>query len=213
MDFIFERNINYYETDKMGVVHHSNYIRFLEEARCYWLQSIGMPFDLLEDNGITIPVLGVNCTYKYHVTFGDTIIIKPYVKEYSGVRMTVGYEIVDKKNGKIVLTGETKHCFTDKNLKPINLKKYNKEFNDKFESLLKNRKRVKNMEEIRLNVNGMVCGGCEKRVVNSLSTIDGVKEVIANHNEGTVVIKSDEKIDINIIKEKIEDLGFEVKED
>lgn len=213
MDFTFERNINYYETDKMGVVHHSNYIRFLEEARCYWLQSIEMPFDLLEDNGITIPVLGVNCTYKYHVTFGDTIIIKPYVKEYSGVRMTVGYEIVDKKNGKIVLTGETKHCFTDKNLKPINLKKYNKEFNDKFESLLKNRKRVKNMEEIRLNVNGMVCGGCEKRVVNSLSTIDGVKEVIANHNEGTVVIKSDEKIDINIIKEKIEDLGFEVKED
>ena len=213
MDFTFERNINYYETDKMGVVHHSNYIRFLEEARCYWLQSIEMPFDLLEDNGITIPVLGVNCTYKYHVTFGDTIIIKPYVKEYSGVRMTVGYEIADKKNGKIVLTGETKHCFTDKNLKPINLKKYNKEFNDKFESLLKNRKRVKNMEEIRLNVNGMVCGGCEKRVVNSLSTIDGVKEVIANHNEGTVAIKSDEKIDRNIIKEKIEDLGFEVKED
>lgn len=213
MDFTFERNINYYETDKMGVVHHSNYIRFLEEARCYWLQSIEMPFDLLEDNGITIPVLGVNCTYKYHVTFGDTIIIKPYVKEYSGVRMTVGYEIADKKNGKIVLTGETKHCFTDKSLKPINLKKYNKEFNDKFESLLKNRKRVKNMEEIRLNVNGMVCGGCEKRVVNSLSTIDGVKEVIANHNEGTVAIKSDEKIDRNIIKEKIEDLGFEVKED
>lgn len=51
--------------------------------------------------------------------------------------MTVGYEITDKKNGKIVLTGETKHCFTDKSLKPINLKKYNKEFNDKFESLLK----------------------------------------------------------------------------
>ena len=47
------------------------------------------------------------------------------------------------------------------------------------------------MEEIKLNVNGMVCGGCEKRVVNSLSTIDGVKEVIANHNEGTVAIKSD----------------------
>lgn len=59
------------------------------------------PFDLLEDNGITIPVLGVNCTYKYHVTFGDTIIIKPYVKEYSGVRMTVGYEITDKKMVKL----------------------------------------------------------------------------------------------------------------
>lgn len=134
--FTFERKINYYETDRMGVVHHSNYIRFLEEARCAWLQDIEMPFDLLEENGITIPVLGVNCTYKHHVTFGDTIIIKPYAKEYSGVRMTVGYEVTDKKTGKTVLIGETKHCFTDRNLKPVNLKKYNKEFSDKFQKLL-----------------------------------------------------------------------------
>lgn len=136
-EFNFERKINYYETDRMGVVHHSNYIRFLEEARCKLLEDIGMPFEEIEKNEITIPVLGVNCSYKYHVTFGDTIIIKPYVKEYSGVRMTIGYEIIDKTTKKTVLTGETKHCFTDRNLKPINLKKYNKEFSDKFESLLK----------------------------------------------------------------------------
>ncbi len=68
------------------------------------------------------------------------------------------------------------------------------------------------MEEIRINVEGMVCGGCEKRVVNSLSTISGIKEVIANHNNGTVIIKANEKIERDIIKEKIEDLGFEIKE-
>lgn len=136
MGYIFERKINYYETDKMGVVHHSNYIRYMEEARCAWLDDIGMPFTALEENGITIPVLGVNCNYKYHVTFDDTIIINLYIKEYSGVRMTVGYEFKDKKTEKIVLTGETKHCFTNKELKPINLKKYKKEFSDKFESLL-----------------------------------------------------------------------------
>ena len=136
-EFIFERDINYYETDKMGVVHHSNYIRFLEEARCGWLEHIDMPFDLLEANGVTIPVLGVNCTYKHHVTFGDTIIIKPYAKEYTGVRMTIGYYVTDKKTGKTVLICETKHCLTDKKLKPVNLKKYNKEFNDKFENLLR----------------------------------------------------------------------------
>ena len=122
MEFIYERKINYYETDRMGVVHHSNYIRYLEEARTEWLEVLNMPFDLLEKNEITIPVLGVNCTYKYHVTFGDTILIKTYAKEYTGVRMTIGYEVTDKKNGNIVLTGETKHCFTDRNLKPINLK-------------------------------------------------------------------------------------------
>ena len=136
MGFTFERKINYYETDKMGVVHHSNYIRYMEEARCAWLESIEMPFSVLEENDITIPVLGVNCSYKYHVTFDDTIIIKPFVKEYTGVRMTVGYEVEDKKTGKIILTGETKHCFTSKSLKPINLKKYNLEFSNKFQKLL-----------------------------------------------------------------------------
>lgn len=136
MDFNFERRINYYETDRMGVVHHSNYIRYLEEARCSWLDAIGMPFSLLEENGITIPVLGVNVTYKHHVTFDDTIIINVFAKEYNGVRMTIGYNVTDKKTGNLVLTGETKHCFTSRELRPVNLKKYAPEFSKKFESLL-----------------------------------------------------------------------------
>ncbi len=68
------------------------------------------------------------------------------------------------------------------------------------------------MKEIKINVNGMVCEGCEKRVVNSLSTINEVKEVIADYNNGIVLVKTDERIDESIIKEKIEELGFEVKE-
>ena len=136
MSFEYERKINYYETDKMGVVHHSNYIRYLEETRCEWLESLGMPFQDFEKQGITIPVLGVNISYKKHVTFADTIIIKPFIKEYSGVRMTVEYDVTDKETGDVVITGETKHCFTNKELKPINLKKVNKEFSDKFENLL-----------------------------------------------------------------------------
>ena len=136
MEFKYERKINYYETDRMGVVHHSNYIRFLEETRCYWLVKMGMPFEKLEEEGITIPVLGVNINYKYHVTYGDTIIIEPFIKEYNGVRMTVGYNVTDKKTGKTVIEGYTKHCFTNRELRPINLKKVNVEYNNKFESLL-----------------------------------------------------------------------------
>ena len=135
MGMIYERKINYYETDRMGIVHHSNYIRFLEETRCYWLNQIGMPFESLEENGITIPVLGVNVEYKHHVTFGDTIRIEVFTKEYNGVRMTIGYIITEKESGKIVLTGETKHCFTNRELRPINLKKVNPEFSQKFESM------------------------------------------------------------------------------
>ena len=58
------------------------------------------------------------------------------MKDYTGVRMTVEYEVTNKNTEKVALIGETKHCFTDKNLKPVNLKKYNKEFSNKFESIL-----------------------------------------------------------------------------
>ena len=68
------------------------------------------------------------------------------------------------------------------------------------------------MEEIKLNVKGMVCEGCENRAKKSLSLISGVEEVVANHNNGTIIIKSNKEIDKNLIKEKVEDLGFEVKE-
>ena len=103
MEIVYERKINYYETDKMGVVHHSNYIRYFEEARTYWLEELEMPFELLEENNITIPVLRVSCEYKHHVTFGDTILIRTYMKEYTGVRMTVGYDVTDKKTGKTLV--------------------------------------------------------------------------------------------------------------
>ena len=135
-EIFYERKINYYETDKMGVVHHSNYIRFLEEARCYWMEKIGIPFSLLESKGVTIPVLGVNVEYKHHVTYGDTIVIKVIIKEYSGVRMTVSYDVRDKKTGKKVIEAETKHCFTNKELRPVSLKKYAPEFEEKFKEYI-----------------------------------------------------------------------------
>lgn len=135
MDFTFERRINYYETDRMGVVHHSNYIRFLEEARCQMLDACHMPYSAFEEQGVMIPVLGVNCSYKQHVTFDDIIEIKPFVKDFNGVRLTMGYHITNKKTGDLVLTGETKHCFTDMNLKPIRLQKQIPDFYEKFMNL------------------------------------------------------------------------------
>ena len=135
MDFIYERKINYYETDRMGIVHHSNYIRFLEEARCEMLCKVGMPYSSFEEKGILIPVLGVNCSFKNHVTFNDIVLIETFVKEFNGVRLTMGYTIINKETGNIVLTGETKHCFTDNNLKPVRLQNQLPEFYEKFTEL------------------------------------------------------------------------------
>ena len=138
MEFEYKREINYYETDKMGVVHHSNYIRFLEESRCKWLKELGISMEYLEEIGYTIPTLEVNCQYKYHVTSGDIITIKPIVTEYNGVRMTVSYEVKEEKTGKEVIKAWTKHCFTNKELKPINIKKNNIKIHNIFEKLKNN---------------------------------------------------------------------------
>lgn len=135
MKNVFERKINYYETDRMGIVHHSNYIRFLEEARCYWLEQVGLPYEKMEENGIAIPVLGVNLAYKHGVTYGDTILIEMFTKQYNGVKLIVGYNVTDKATGATVVTGDTTHCFTNIERKPLNLKKHNPEFSAKFEQL------------------------------------------------------------------------------
>ena len=68
------------------------------------------------------------------------------------------------------------------------------------------------MKEVVIKVEGMVCGGCENRVKNALKTLDGVDSVEASHENGIVKVNLDDSVDVNKIKEKIEDIGFEVKE-
>lgn len=66
------------------------------------------------------------------------------------------------------------------------------------------------MKEINIKVNGMVCGGCENRVKNAISTIEGVESVTADHNTGKVVVSAKDEVKESEIKEKVEDIGFEV---
>ena len=69
------------------------------------------------------------------------------------------------------------------------------------------------MKELKLKINGMVCGGCENRVKSALSSIDGVESIDANHNTGIVTVNSKEGLDIEKIKEKIIDIGYEIVEE
>ena len=123
MEYAYERKINYYETDRMGIVHHSNYIRYLEETRCDWMESVGIPMSLLEERGFTIPVLEVNCRYLHSVTSGDVIRIAPKITTYNGVRMTISYVVTDQKTGETVAEASSGHCFTTLDLHPVNMKK------------------------------------------------------------------------------------------
>lgn len=136
---IYKRSVNYYETDGMRIVHHSNYIRYLEEARCAFLKQIGLPYDKIEEMGFMIPVLEVNCKYKMPAKFGTVMNIEVKIKQFDGIKLTIGYIVTEEKTNNIIVQAETKHCFTNQNMKPISLKKENKEI---YETLLKYQEQV-----------------------------------------------------------------------
>ena len=125
---MYEHKIQYYETDKMGITHHSNYIRFMEEARVDWLDKIGWSFSKLESMGLTSPVLSVKCEYKKSTTYSDIILIKLSLDSYNGIKMKIKYEMTNKETNEVVAIGETQHCFLNDKGFPIIIKKSYPEF-------------------------------------------------------------------------------------
>lgn len=117
------RKVHYHETDKMGVTHHTNYIKWMEEARIDFLDQIGWSYARLEREGILSPVIGVECRYQHSTTFDDTVRIQVGVEEFRGVKLIIRYQMTNDTTGETVLTGRTIHCFTSPGGRPIILKK------------------------------------------------------------------------------------------
>lgn len=127
--------VNYYETDKMGITHHSNYIRWMEEARINFLEQIGFGYSKLEKDGIISPVIGIECDYKIPTTFDDEVEIDVKIKEFKGVKLVLKYIMTNKRTNEIVLVGISKHCFVNQENKPIILKKDFPDFDKKLKEL------------------------------------------------------------------------------
>ena len=115
--------VNYYETDKMGITHHSNYVRWMEEARIDYLDQIGLGYRKLEEDGIISPVIAISCEYKGTTTFDDTVEIEVRVEEFTGIRLVLHYTMVNAADGKLVMNSRSEHCFVSPEGKPIILKR------------------------------------------------------------------------------------------
>lgn len=115
----YRRKIYYYETDKMGIVHHSNYVRILEEARIDFLAQAEMSFEKIESMGLMMPILSVECHYKRPLTFGTAFAVYPKITKFNGAVMDIEYKVINLDSGELSLTGKSSQCFTDMNLKPI----------------------------------------------------------------------------------------------
>jgi acyl-CoA thioester hydrolase len=119
--FTFSRKANYHETDKMGIIHHSNYIKWMEEARIAYMESLGYGFDKVEEKGIVSPVAGITITYKTPVLFNEVVDIQISLTRYSGVVQEVSYTFVKHNTSELCATATSKHCYL-KDGKVVNLK-------------------------------------------------------------------------------------------
>lgn len=125
----------YYETDQMGIVHHSNYIRWMEEARMDAMSQFGISYCDMERSGIISPVVSVACEYKSMVHFDDTVQIQVKVVKYNGVRLDLAYEMTDTSTGELSTRGTSTHCFLDGEGHVISLKKVCPEADQKFRQM------------------------------------------------------------------------------
>ncbi len=116
----YQHEVKYYECDRMGVTHHSNYIRFMEEARVDWLDQLGFGFDKIEAENVFSPVISVTCEYKRPTTFKDVIDIEVNIGKITEMKFDFVYTM--RVGGKVVCTAQSSHCFIENN-RPVAISK------------------------------------------------------------------------------------------
>lgn len=132
------RRVYYYETDKMEIVHHSNYIRWMEEARLDFMQQVGLNYEDMEKNGIIMPVIEISCNYIYSVRFNEVVNIYTKLVFFNGIKLVFDYEIYSESSGLLAASGTSSHCFLDNtNRTPLSLRKRYLEFYERGMVLLK----------------------------------------------------------------------------
>ena len=114
----YRHEVKYYECDRMGITHHSNYVRFMEEARVDWMDQMDYGFDRMEAEGVVSPVVAIDCRYRHTTTFKDVIQIEVHVAETSALKISFLYTMTC--NGKTVCTATSTHCFLEEG-KPVSL--------------------------------------------------------------------------------------------
>lgn len=134
---LYAHHVKYYETDQMGIVHHSNFIRWMEEARCDMLEKIGLNYRKIEESGLVSPVLAVSGEYKRMVHFDDIVLVDVWLKEYGGIKFTVEYAMYIRDGDVPCFTGESRHCFLTKEGKPASMKRTNAEWHEKMTGLIR----------------------------------------------------------------------------
>ena len=105
--------VRYAETDAMGVVHHANYLVYFEEGRSHYMRVLGSDYADIEAGGYMLPVTEVGLRYVGSLRYGERVRIITWIEENRSRRVSFAYEVLDFMNGNILVTGFTRHVWTD----------------------------------------------------------------------------------------------------
>ena len=96
--------VRYYETDQMGIVHHSNYIRYFECARNNMMREFGYPIERCEEDGVTIPLVSLDCHYKHPAKMGDDLKVVATIEEVPMAKLRI-HQAVYNQEGVLCAEG------------------------------------------------------------------------------------------------------------
>ncbi|MCH4824178.1 acyl-CoA thioesterase [Gramella lutea] len=116
--------VRYAETDQMGVVHHGNYPQYLEIARINWLDSLGISYKSMEEEGIMLPVFELNLKYHKPITFDENLKIVTRLRETPNVKIIFDYLIFNESGEKVTSATSILVFMDAKSRKPIRCPQY-----------------------------------------------------------------------------------------
>ena len=128
----YEHKTQYHETDPQGIIHHANYVKWMEEARMNLLDQLGMGYKQMEEMEIISPVLSLSIEYRSAVKFDETVLIDTKLLAYDSTGMEIAYRIYDKESGEDRAIAKSKHGFLNKSGIPISLQRIYPELDTKF---------------------------------------------------------------------------------
>ncbi|WP_461205339.1 acyl-CoA thioesterase [Clostridium sp. DL1XJH146] len=134
---VTEIKVRYAETDKMGIVYHSNYYIYFEEGREDLIAYTGITYKGLEDAGVMMPLIETHCKYYEGAEYNDMLVMDTFLEKITPVKAIINYVVRKEKNDNLVVKGSTVQTFVDsETFKIINLKKTKPEIWDRVQKLL-----------------------------------------------------------------------------
>ena len=105
--------VKFYDTDVMGVVHHSNYIRWFETGRVEFLRTLGIDLNEMMSDGILFPIIEVGAKFHAPARFDDELEIETTAEALTKAKMKFNYVIRRRGEDKILAEGTSTNVFTN----------------------------------------------------------------------------------------------------